>query len=206
MPSEIESFSSSISKVFHTLRESPSLIVLLGVLYVTFAFAVYQNLQQRKGIEAAKVDLERQQMRLVELEQQRNSLEGRGDANKNIDIFKNLSFDENRPSEHNQRFNTALSLNSFAKYALSNGDLSKARETLEQSVHTYSTQEAQYYIGVVAYLEGHVHEAINIWRPLVDTNNSPADLLFYLSVAEYRTGNIEAARQFADGYVRSARR
>lgn len=181
------------------LIKNPALLVIVTAFYAAATFGVYQY--QRERERTARYEAEaKQQMAL--LREQTRTLAAR-DVGKPLDIFRNLSFSEKSSAADRDKLQAALSLNSFAKYALANSDFQKARDTLQESLQIFPTQEARYYMGVVAYVQGDPERAAASWEDLSNTEGSPHDILLYLSVAEYKLGNLAASMRYADRYAQA---
>jgi hypothetical protein len=196
-----DSILGSSSKVLGLLRKNPIFLYAFFFLYVSSAAGFYLYFRQARQTREWQQRAERLEDRVSSVAIERDVLLQTSKTS-TIDVFKRLSFQEKSTPQDQEKLQAALSLNSFARYALHNRDLRKARETLDESEKTFPTLEGQYYLGVVNYLEGNADEAVGSWRPLVKSPGVPDDILIYLSLAEYRTGNTQAAKEFADLYSR----
>ena len=187
--------------LLRVMQKNPVFLFMFFLFYVTSIVGIY--LYKREALRAHELQLkaERLQGQVSSFDREREEFLLRS-KNPSIDVFGRLSFLEKSSPQDQEKLQAALSLNSFARYALNNHDLQKAKETLDESVKTYPTLEAQYYRGVVNYLEGNTEEAIGSWKPLAKSSGVPDDIFIYLSLAEYRSGNTSAAKEFADLYSR----
>ena len=190
-------------KLARLLTKNPSFIALFGLLYVGMTGAFFFYEQQKKEAAELRNRTEQLQKEIIFASAERNLFLEQRSKNTDVQIFRRLSFNEKSDPRDQEKLQAALSLNSFARYALQTSDLRKARETLDESMTTFPTLEAQYYLGVVDYLEGHTENAIGAWTKVSKSSGPPDDLLMYLSLAEYRSGNFEAAKRFADQYSRT---
>ena len=193
--------SESPLQLLQVLRKNPTLLWLVTILYVSMGagYFVYYMARQR----SAESERENARLRdeLVEINASQRALAARSSA-PTIDIFKRLSFNEKSTPRDQDKLRVAQSLNSFAKYALDNRDYRKATETLDESLKTFPTLEAEYYSGVAYYLEGNNDQALAFWKQLETSSGVPDDIYVYLSLAEYRSGNTQAAKKYADLYSR----
>lgn len=196
MPSEYSSFNPFV-RYMRLLIENPALLVIVTALYAAATFSIYQYQRERDKAARSEDELKQQMALLTE----RTSTLAARDVGRPLDIFRNLSFSENSSAADRDKLQAALSLNSFAKYALANKDFQKARDTLQESLQTFPTQEAQYYIGLVAYEQGDPERAVASWEGLANIEGSPHDILLYLAVAEYKLGNLAKSMRYADRYA-----
>lgn len=200
MPYAADSIPGTSVKLIRVLARNPAFITLIALLYVGMSGAVLLYEQQKKTATELRNRTEELQRQVMLASAERSLFLEQREKNKDVQIFRRLSFREKHDPQDQERLQAALSLNSFARYALQTSDLRKARESLDESVATFPTLEAQYYLGVVDYLEGRTDDAIGAWTKLIKSEDFPDDLLMYLSLAEYRSGNLEAARKFAEQY------
>lgn len=191
------------AKIFRFIRKYPTFLLTFAVMYVSVAGAFYLYQMEKSRTVKLDSDLDRLNNRVKFLEAERQLwFETVRTSDKNLDIFKRLSFAEKASSNDQPKLHAAQSLNSFAKYALDNRDLKKARDSLEESLGTYPTMEAKYYLGIIDYLEGHNQGALANWTSIITSKEVPSDIFVYLALAEYRDGNIEASKKYADAYAR----
>jgi tetratricopeptide (TPR) repeat protein len=197
-----ESMIGSFTKVIVALKRNPIFMSLFVAIYASGAGAYF--LYQREKVQADQLQerTDRLQAELMAMSNERQSFLDRYKS-PSVDVFRRLSFTEKSSPQDQEKLQAALSLNSYARYALRSRDLRKARETLDESLRTFPTLEAQYYLGVVDYLEGNNEEAVGSWTKIAKSTGVPDDIFIYLSLAEYRLGNTEAAKKFSDLYSRS---
>jgi hypothetical protein len=190
------SFYDFLSKSIKSLRLNPSILVTVLFVYVGMAFGVFLYVGKQKESLALRRELERQENLLTTFQTAiaKNNENGTG----SVDVFKRLTFSESQDSQDQDKLQAALSLNSFARYALDHGDTKKAKEILSQSLQTHSTIEGKYYLGVANYLEGRAPEAAALWTQVSDKKDVPKDIYLYLSMAEYKAGNTEASKKYAE--------
>jgi hypothetical protein len=196
-----DSILGSSFKVLRILQKNPLFVYMFVFFYFSSAAAFYLYVRETRQAREWQQKAERLQDRVSSVAIERDVFL-QSSRNSTIDVFKRLSFLEKSTPQDQEKLQAALSLNSFAKYALHNRDLRKARETLDESTKTFPTLEAQYYLGVVNYLEGNTEAAVGSWKPLAKSAGVPDDIFIYLSVAEYHSGNTQAAKEFADLYSR----
>jgi tetratricopeptide (TPR) repeat protein len=198
--------SDSFTSLLTQLTRSPVLLATLTTVYLLAGVTSYLYLEQTRTAKGLREEIHQQEIRIASLQQQRDVLTAFGRENKNIGVFRKLSFEERRPAADGDKLRAAQSLNSYARYVIDRGDFEKAKTILNESLQTYPTMEAQYYLGVVAYLSGDSEQAAAWWQKLSSSGPTPNDIFLYLSLAEYRSGNIEAARAFATRYASSSPR
>ncbi len=196
-----ETFLDFSLKLIRTVLRNPVALGTFMVLYgaAMTGFLLYN--QQKATALKFKTETERLNTRVANLEEERHLLIAQRPAS--TDIFKRLSFLENSSAQNRDKLQAAMSLNSFARYALNNQDLQKARETLELSMRTFPTLEAEYYLGLLSYMQGHNEDALASWTSVSRSSGAPSDIFLYLSVAEYRSGNSDGARRYAELFSRS---
>lgn len=199
MPSEDSSSVNPFGRYLKLVTKNPALLVIVTGLYAVATFGVY--LYQRETERTARLEAELLHQTML-LKEQTRILDVR-DVGRPLDIFRNLSFSEKSSAADREKVQAALSLNSFAEYALANKDFQKARDTLQESLRTFPTQEAQYYMGVVAYEQGDAEAAVASWQDLSKIDGSPHDILLYLAIAEYKLGNLVASMRYADRYAQA---
>ncbi len=187
----------SFALTLASLRRNPLLIMLLLSVYLSGAVVLFLYQHQREQA------LEwRQQDQLVQLElrkalaiEKEKEPFGRS-PDEGLALFKQLSFHEDTDSKNSERLQLALSLNSYARDALSNRDFEKARGILDKSVSTLPTLEAQYYRGVLEYLQGNNEGALKAWKSLAGRKGAPSDIYLFIALAQYRAGDIAATKHF----------
>lgn len=197
---EESSFFQYVAGSYRKLLANPIFLAVFLLLYFTVVFMTYQSLAQKRELAKLQHDRDIQNEKMTALLEEQKLLLERGDINSTVDIFRSLSFKESVVPEDNARLQTAQSLNSFARYALIKRDFKTAQDKLEQSRHLLQTLEAQYYLGVLFYLQGRNEDAASLWKAISRQAPIPDDLWLYIALAEYRQGNIEEARLYAQRY------
>ena len=130
---------STPGRFLHVLKINPTLLAVLTVLYssVAVGFLLYQ-FERKQALESER-KTQRLQQELVALSERQSHIDYVKTSN--VDIFEKLAFKERSTPAEQEKLQAALTLNSYAKYALSKNDLQKAKETLDQSLKTYPTLE-----------------------------------------------------------------
>ncbi len=175
--------------------------IVLAYATISFFFLLYERTRRQEMDALKQIELQKQRIAMLEEERQLWSMELSN--SKSGDLFKRLSFADAKEAPNEPKLRTALSLNTFAIYALDRGDIQKAKDLLDQSVQTYPTSEAKYYQGVISYKQGKAADAAAVWGQLAKNCSVPKDVYLYLSMAEYKAGNTEAAKAYAETYSQS---
>lgn len=191
---------SALLRTFPILKmfSNPIYLAVVSVLYLFVAGVTLLYLQQSRENYRLEAQLAREGEHLHRFESRIDDLAA---ANTDVNVFKRLPFDETENSISNEKLRAALILNSLARDALMHRDFQKAEDSLADSMHTTPTQEAQYYTGILAYVTGDNERAIRLWRQLLSKSGTPNDILLYLSIAEYRSGDTTSARRYAYLYA-----
>ena len=181
-----------------SLRRSPVLTLLVLSVYISGGAVLFLYQRQKyQALELRERDLvvQTELRRALAVEKEKSPF-GRS-PNESFALFKQLSFNEITDSHDSGKLQVALGLNSYARDALSNYDFDKARGILDKSVKTIPTLEAQYYLGVLEYLEGNNEGALKAWKPLAGRKGVPSDIYLFLALAQYRAGDIAATKHSA---------
>src|SRR5258708_22962968 len=148
-----ESFAYAVLKYVASMRKNPISLAMLLTVYVVSSFALFLYQRQARETAQLQIEIQKQERLLAALREDRGSLgfTARPIGTGYLDLFKNPSFRETTTSENRDKLEAVLRLNSFARYAIYSGDFEKARDTLNQSLKTLPTLEAQYDLGLLAY-------------------------------------------------------
>jgi len=109
--------------------------------------------------------------------------------------FKELTFEETIEHEKEKQVRRLLD---YGKFALGKNDFDYAQSLFSEANSMSETAEADYYVGIIAYLSGRYDEAVRLWRKVLvagDTNLTRS-IRVYILLAAYAAEDKETIDEF----------
>ncbi len=192
----------SYDKLIRLLRKKPYIFISTMVVYIGI-IGFYITLREKQNIVTSiRYKAEREIVDLKEeIERQKNIINSLTISRKIPVVFRPINFtedweDDSKEAEINRIFE-------YANFAMSKEDYKRAKSLYEEAQVIQTTFQAQYYLGMLDYIEGDLNSCIKKWSTIVESAQDRfPNLRFHLAIVLYEDGESERSMKYLLEYMK----
>lgn len=183
-------------------KKRPYFYICVLIIYIGI-FMLFRLYREKRYIETSisyKVESEIENLK-EEIERQKNIINSLTISRKIPVVFRPINFkedweDSSKEAEINRIFE-------YANFAMSKDDYKRAKSLYEEAQVIQTTFLAQYYLGMLDYIEGDLNSCIKKWSTIVESAQDRfPNLRFHLAIVLYEAGESERSMKYLLEYIK----
>jgi len=189
------------------IRQNRMAVVFFGVLYLLFLLIFFGYREISGSFASRRYETERRIMTLERrIEEQKAVIDSFVGSRGLPTIFRQIHFEENWQDTSKRA--EVQRLSDYAHFAISKADYARAKTLFEEAESVQQTVEAEYYLGLLSYVQRDLNSCTTRWSSLVEKDKDAQfpDLRFYLAVVLYEAGDSKRSLAYLAEYVNIVRR